>query len=175
MSVSRFVLVGAPGSGKGTQSPAVVENFDVCHIATGDALRAAVKAGTDAGKKAKHAMDTGALVTDDIVTRIVADAMEKPECKKGFVLDGFPRTKNQAEILDKMLAEKGQSIDKVVSIQVPDEKLVERLSGRWIHQASGRSYHTVFNVCRKHKGGPTFCRKQSTAHLCLSLYRKIYG
>ena len=144
---NRFILVGAPGSGKGTQSPAVVENFDVCHIATGDALRAAVKEGTEAGKKAKDAMTSGALVTDDIVTQIVADAMDAPECKQGFVLDGFPRTDNQAKILDEMLTKKGQSIDKVVSITVPDEKLVERLSGRWIHQPSGRSYHTVFNVC----------------------------
>eukprot|EP00754_Rhynchopus_humris_P044575 Rhum_TRINITY_DN4255_c0_g1::Rhum_TRINITY_DN4255_c0_g1_i1::g.13568::m.13568/K00939/adk, AK; adenylate kinase len=142
---NRFILVGAPGSGKGTQSPAVVENFDVCHIATGDALRAAVKEGTEAGKKAKDAMTSGALVTDDIVTQIVADAMDAPECKQGFVLDGFPRTDNQAKILDEMLAKKGQTIDKVVSITVPDEKLVERLSGRWIHQPSGRSYHTVFN------------------------------
>eukprot|EP00755_Sulcionema_specki_P014298 Sspe_Gene.56297::Locus_30983_Transcript_3_7_Confidence_0.600_Length_554::g.56297::m.56297/K00939/adk, AK; adenylate kinase len=90
-------------------------------------------------------MDSGALVSDEIVTKIVAEAIEKPECKKGFVLDGFPRTVNQAKILDKMLEEKGADIDKVLSITVPDDKLISRLSGRWIHKASGRSYHTLFN------------------------------
>eukprot|EP01064_Diplonema_japonicum_P029501 TRINITY_DN4798_c0_g1_i1.p1 TRINITY_DN4798_c0_g1~~TRINITY_DN4798_c0_g1_i1.p1 ORF type:complete len:228 (+),score=83.96 TRINITY_DN4798_c0_g1_i1:64-747(+) len=144
-SIGRFILVGAPGSGKGTQSPAIVENFGVCHIATGDALRAAMAAGTEAGKAAKDAVNSGKLVSDDIVTKIVADAIEEPQCKGGFVLDGFPRTENQANILDKMLANKGQSIDKVVSIEVPKETLIERLSGRWIHKKSGRSYHTVFN------------------------------
>jgi len=142
--VMRTMLVGAPGCGKGTQSPGVVSNFGVCHIATGDALRAAVSAGTPAGKAAKGAMDAGKLVTDDIVTSIVTEAMEKPECKKGFVLDGFPRTINQAKILDDILAKKGQKLDKVVSITVPDDVLVKRLSGRWIHKASGRSYHTEF-------------------------------
>eukprot|EP01059_Diplonema_ambulator_P007410 TRINITY_DN1687_c0_g1_i2.p1 TRINITY_DN1687_c0_g1~~TRINITY_DN1687_c0_g1_i2.p1 ORF type:complete len:224 (+),score=80.62 TRINITY_DN1687_c0_g1_i2:49-720(+) len=144
-NIGRFILVGAPGSGKGTQSPAIVENFGVCHIATGDALRAAMTAGTEAGKAAKDAVNSGKLVSDDIVTKIVADAMEEPQCKGGFVLDGFPRTKKQAEILDDMLQKKGQAIDKVVSIEVPKQTLVERLSGRWIHKSSGRSYHTIFN------------------------------
>nr|BAQ25455.1 adenylate kinase [Diplonema papillatum] len=145
MPTLNAVLVGAPGCGKGTQSPAIVENFGVCHIATGDALRAAVAQGTEAGKAAKDAMNAGKLVSDDIVTKIVADAIEKPECKKGFVLDGFPRTANQARILDDMLSKKNTAIDTVVSIKVPDETLVDRLSGRWIHKASGRSYHTIYN------------------------------
>lgn len=142
--VLRTMLVGAPGCGKGTQSPGVTANFGVCHIATGDALRAAVSAGSPAGKAAKGAMDAGQLVSDEIVTNIVTEAMDKPECKKGFVLDGFPRTVNQAKILDGILAKKGVALDKVVSITVPDEVLIRRLSGRWIHKASGRSYHTEF-------------------------------
>eukprot|EP01060_Flectonema_neradi_P002146 TRINITY_DN112_c6_g1_i1.p1 TRINITY_DN112_c6_g1~~TRINITY_DN112_c6_g1_i1.p1 ORF type:complete len:244 (+),score=62.82 TRINITY_DN112_c6_g1_i1:59-733(+) len=141
----RFILVGAPGCGKGTQSPAVVENFGVCHIATGDALRAAVGAGTPAGLQAKEAMNAGKLVSDDIVTAIVSEAMKEPRCSKGFVLDGFPRTVQQAKSLDSMLAKEGASIDKVVSIKVPNDTLIERLSGRWIHKSSGRSYHTIFN------------------------------
>jgi len=108
--VMRTMLVGAPGCGKGTQSPGLVSNLGVCHIATGDALRAAVSAGTPAGKAAKGAMDAGKLVTDDIVTNIVTEAMEKEACKKGFVLDGFPRTINQAKILDDILAKKGQKL-----------------------------------------------------------------
>eukprot|EP01062_Namystynia_karyoxenos_P003491 TRINITY_DN1124_c0_g2_i4.p2 TRINITY_DN1124_c0_g2~~TRINITY_DN1124_c0_g2_i4.p2 ORF type:complete len:265 (+),score=106.25 TRINITY_DN1124_c0_g2_i4:94-795(+) len=145
----RTMLVGAPGCGKGTQSPGVVNNFGVCHIATGDALRAAVAAGTPAGKAAKGAMDAGQLVSDQIVTDIVTETMDKPECKKGFVLDGFPRTVNQAKILDGILEKRGVKMDKVLSITVPDDVLIRRLSGRWIHKGSGRSYHTEFRPPRR--------------------------
>ena len=108
-------------------------------------LRAAVRAGTDMGKKAKAAMDSGALVTDDIVVGIIRDAIDAPECKNGFILDGFPRTVVQATRLDEMLAHKNQQVDKVVNFEIDDSLLVDRISGRRIHPSSGRSYHTVFN------------------------------
>jgi len=107
-------------------------------------LRAAVQQGTEMGKRAKAAMEAGALVSDDIVVGIIADAVKAPECRNGFILDGFPRTVAQAEMLDSMLHKRGVSVDKVLNFKVPDEVLVERVTGRWIHPASGRSYHVKF-------------------------------
>jgi len=140
----RVILIGPPGCGKGTQSPIIKKDNCLCHLATGDMLRAAVAEGTAMGKKAKAAMDAGALVSDDIVVGIIADAVKKPECRNGFILDGFPRTVAQAEMLDSMLQKRGVGIDKVLNFLVPDETLVERVTGRWIHPASGRSYHEKF-------------------------------
>ena len=113
----------------------------MCHLATGDMLRAAVSAGTDAGKRAKAAMDSGALVTDDIVISIIKDAIKAPECNKGFILDGFPRTVVQAKALDSMLEASGTGIDHVVNFSIPDAVLFDRITGRRIHKPSGRSYH----------------------------------
>ncbi|GAQ87742.1 Adenylate kinase [Klebsormidium nitens] len=140
----RIILVGPPGCGKGTQSPIIKEEHCLCHLATGDMLRAAVKAQTPLGKQAKEAMDAGKLVSDDLVVGIIEEAIKRPSCSKGFILDGFPRTVVQAEKLDAMLAKDAAKVDKVLDFEVPDQVLVERVTGRWIHPDSGRSYHTKF-------------------------------
>mmetsp|Transcript_48396 Transcript_48396/g.92597 ORF Transcript_48396/g.92597 Transcript_48396/m.92597 type:complete len:269 (-) Transcript_48396:128-934(-) len=140
----RVVLLGPPGSGKGTQAKVIKRDHCLCHLATGDILRQAVEDKTPLGVKAKEAMLSGALVSDELVVGIIEDAIKKPECRNGFVLDGFPRTIGQAQMLDEMLETKGTRIDKVLNFQVPDEILVERVTGRLIHPASGRSYHTDF-------------------------------
>lgn len=139
-----IVLVGPPGCGKGTQSPAIKKEYCLCHLATGDMLRAAVAAGTPLGLEAKKAMESGALVSDEIVVGLINEAMDKPECSRGFILDGFPRTLTQAEKLDQMLAARGKKIDAVLNFDVPDSLLVERVTGRLVHAASGRSYHERF-------------------------------
>lgn len=140
----RLILIGPPGCGKGTQSPMIKNEHCLCHLATGDMLRAAVAAKTPLGVEAKKAMDAGALVTDEIVIGLIEEATKTPQCSRGFILDGFPRTVVQAQKLDEMLANRGQSIDRVLDFQVPDSVLVERVVGRWIHPASGRSYHETF-------------------------------
>jgi adenylate kinase len=140
----RIILVGPPGSGKGTQSPKIKNEHCLCHLATGDMLRAAVAAKTPLGMQAKAAMESGGLVSDDLVCGIIADAVKNTECRNGFILDGFPRTVGQAEKLDTILKTKGMNIDKVLSFEVPDSVLVDRVVGRWIHPASGRSYHEKF-------------------------------
>ena len=139
-----FVTAGPPGSGKGTQAPMIKNEHCLCHLATGDMLRAAVAEKTPLGLEAKKAMDAGALVSDDIVVGLIEEAVKKPQCRIGFVLDGFPRTVAQAEKLDEMLAKRGQTIDKVLNFVVPDSLLVDRVTGRWVHPASGRSYHEKF-------------------------------
>ncbi|KAL1553959.1 adenylate kinase [Salvia divinorum] len=140
----RLILVGPPGSGKGTQSPIVKDEYCLCHLATGDMLRAAVAAKTPLGIKAKEAMAKGELVSDDLVIGIIDDALKKPSCQKGFILDGFPRTVVQAQKLDEMLAKHGVKVDKVLNFAIDDAILEERITGRWIHPSSGRSYHTKF-------------------------------
>lgn len=135
---------GPPGCGKGTQSPKIVNEFCVCHLATGDMLRAAVAAKTPLGIKAKAKMEAGELVSDDLVVGIIKDAIKRPDCSKGFILDGFPRSMEQARKLDEMLAESGDKVTKVVNFKVDDETVVKRISGRWVHKPSGRSYHTTF-------------------------------
>eukprot|EP00759_Apiculatamorpha_spiralis_P030860 PhF_6_TR3241/c0_g1_i1/m.4620/K00939/adk, AK; adenylate kinase len=141
---TNIVLFGGPGSGKGTQAPFLVKTFGLCHLSTGDALRDAVAKKTPAGLRAKEAMDKGALVSDDIVVDIVRDSTKLPQCSKGFILDGFPRTKAQAEKLDAMMKERNSKLSRVISLEVPDEVIVKRTTGRWIHKASGRSYHSEF-------------------------------
>lgn len=148
-SEKRIILIGPPGCGKGTQSPMIKEDHCLCHLATGDMLRAAVAAQTPLGVVAKKAMDKGELVTDDLVVGIIDDAIKKPACSKGFILDGFPRTVVQAQKLDEMLAKKGTKVDKVLDFEIADKVLEERITGRWIHPASGRSYHTKFNPPKK--------------------------
>jgi adenylate kinase len=140
-----IVLIGPPGSGKGTQAPIIKDKYQLCHLATGDLLRAAVAAGTELGKAAKAVMESGGLVSDDLVVGIIKDNIKAPECKNGFILDGFPRTTVQAEKLDDMLvSERVGKIDNVLEFKIPDEVLVERICGRLIHAASGRSYHIKF-------------------------------
>ncbi|KUF96882.1 Endopolygalacturonase 5 [Phytophthora nicotianae] len=117
----RTIFIGPPGCGKGTQSPRVKDEYCLCHLATGDILRAAVAAGTEMGKKAKAAMESGALVTDEIVVGIIKDAIKSPDCRRGFILDGFPRTVVQAKKLDEMLAEENAQVDAVVNFNVPDK------------------------------------------------------
>jgi adenylate kinase len=141
-----LILIGPPGSGKGTQAPRLVEQFCLCHLATGDMLRSAVKAGSPLGKEAKAVMDAGALVSDDIVVGLIRENISTSACEKGFILDGFPRTVPQAEKLDEMLADNARhGIDAVLDFQIPDALLVKRITGRLFHPASGRSYHTEFN------------------------------
>ncbi|XP_022735953.1 adenylate kinase 4-like [Durio zibethinus] len=140
----RLIFIGPPGSGKGTQSPIIKDEYCLCHLATGDMLRAAVAAKTPLGIKAKGAMDKGELVSDDLVVGIIDEAIKKPSCQKGFILDGFPRTVAQAQKLDEMLDKQGVKIDKVLDFEIDDVILEERITARWIHPGSGRTYHTKF-------------------------------
>ncbi|WP_274967757.1 adenylate kinase [Succinimonas amylolytica] len=137
----RIILLGAPGAGKGTQAQYLTKKYDIPQISTGDMLRAAIKAGTPLGLKAKEVMDKGQLVSDDIIIGLVKDRIAEPDCRNGFLFDGFPRTIPQAEAIDNG----GIGIDAVVEICVPDEEIVKRMSGRRVHLASGRTYHVVFN------------------------------
>ena len=133
------------GCGKGTQAPRLKRDNCLCHLATGDMLRAAVAAGTDMGKKADAVMKSGGLVSDDIVVGIIGEAIQQPECRKGFILDGFPRTVAQAQKLDAMLDGRSERLNAVVNFAIPDSVLLPRVTGRLIHPASGRSYHKLFN------------------------------
>ena len=153
-----ILLMGPPGAGKGTQAERLVDAFHIPHISTGDMFRAAVKQGTELGKEAKRYMDAGQLVPDAVTIGIVKDGLSKPECEKGFLLDGFPRTSEQAVALDATLAELGVALTRVVNIVVPDSELVARVTGRWICKACGATYHVSFNapktegVCDKCNG-----------------------
>ena len=138
------ILVGPPGCGKGTASPRIKTDYCVCHLATGDMLRDAVRAGSEMGKAAKAVMDRGDLVSDDIVVGIIKENLKNPQCKGGFILDGFPRTLKQAAMLDDILAAQNAKIQSVVNFDIGDEVLVERIVGRRVHPASGRSYHVKF-------------------------------
>ena len=141
----RIILLGPPGAGKGTQANNLIRDYGVVQLSTGNMLRAAVKSGTKIGRKAKAVMEAGELVSDEIVAGIVRERIQQTDCAKGFMLDGFPRTQVQAELLDQMLAELGVGIDRVIEFQVDNETVVQRISGRRIHQSSGRTYHVEFN------------------------------
>lgn len=137
----RLILLGAPGAGKGTQAAFICQRFGIPQISTGDMLRAAVKAGTPLGLAAKKVMDSGALVSDDIIIGLVKERIAQPDCAKGFLFDGFPRTLPQADAMKAA----GVKLDYVLEIDVPDEAIIERMSGRRSHVASGRTYHVKFN------------------------------
>jgi adenylate kinase len=137
----RLILLGAPGAGKGTQAEFICKALEIPRISTGDMLRAAVSAGTELGKAAKAVMDAGKLVSDDIILELVAERIRQPDCAHGYLFDGFPRTIPQAQGLERA----GVTIDLVIEIEVDDEEIVRRMSGRLVHPASGRTYHTLYN------------------------------
>ncbi len=136
-----IILLGAPGAGKGTQAKFITEKYNIPQISTGDMLRNAIKAGTELGLKAKEVMDKGQLVSDEIVIGLVKERIKEPDCRNGYLFDGFPRTTAQADALKSA----GVQIDYVIEIAVPDEAIISRLSGRRVHLASGRTYHIDFN------------------------------
>ncbi len=137
----RIILLGPPGAGKGTQAQTITADYSIPQISTGDMLRAAIKAGTELGMKAKSVMDAGQLVSDDIILGLVKERIAQDDCRNGFLFDGFPRTIPQAQAL----VDAGIAIDAVIELQVPDEKIVRRMSGRRVHPGSGRTYHVVYN------------------------------
>ena len=143
----RLILLGAPGAGKGTQASFICQHYGIPQISTGDMLRAAVKAGTDMGLAAKKVMDSGGLVGDDIIIGLVKERIAQPDCSKGFLFDGFPRTIPQADAMKQA----GVKLDCVLEIDVPFDAIIERMSGRRVHVASGRTYHVRFNP-PKHEG-----------------------
>jgi adenylate kinase len=153
-----LLLMGLPGAGKGTQAERIAEKYDIPHISTGDMFRAAIKEGTPLGKKAKEYMDSGHLVPDEVTIGIVRERLGKEDCKKGFLLDGFPRTVAQAEALEQMLAETERTIHFVLNIDVAREELMARLTGRRLCRDCGATYHVIFNptnvedVCDKCNG-----------------------
>lgn len=163
-----ILLMGPPGAGKGTQAERLINDFKLPHISTGDMFRAAVKAGTAMGKEAKKYMDAGGLVPDEVTIGIVREGLAKPECAKDFMLDGFPRTLEQAVALDKIMADMGKKLDCVLNISVPDSELVGRVTGRWLCKDCGATYHVKFNPskvagkCDK-CGGPLYQRDDDKA------------
>jgi len=174
-----LVLLGAPGSGKGTQAERIVPEFGLPHVSTGDILRAAVCEGTDLGREAKRYMDAGELVPDGVVIGIIRERLTEPDTGPGFMLDGFPRTLQQARALDQMLADAGRALNVVLMIDVPEEELVQRLSGRRACRACGKGFNVVFDppavegtcdVC----GGELFQRdddNEQTVRNRLAVYR----
>lgn len=142
----KVIMLGAPGAGKGTQAVRVAEAFSIPHISTGDIFRANIKGGTELGKKAKAYMDAGQLVPDELVCDLVADRIQQEDCVNGFVLDGFPRTIPQAEALDAALSKLGQAMDFAVNIDVPDEAIITRMSGRRACLNCGATYHIVYKA-----------------------------
>ena len=141
----RLVLLGPPGVGKGTQASAIVEKYNIPHISTGDIFRANIKEGTELGKEAKSYMDKGLLVPDELVVSIVQDRLTEDDCSEGFLLDGFPRTLDQADALDKELTKMGIKLNKVVNIEAEKDVLIERAIGRRICKSCGETYHIKFN------------------------------
>jgi len=187
-----MILFGAPGAGKGTQAPKIVNILGIPQLSTGDMLREAVRAGTEVGMRAKAKMVAGELVSDDIVVGIIADRITHPDCKNGFILDGFPRNLEQSKALDAMLAKNGETVNTVMAFNVPDSVLEERVCGRWMHKGSGRSYHTKFappKTMQKDASGavvkesmkddatgePLYQRPDDTAEALVARLREYHG
>ncbi len=170
----RLILLGGPGAGKGTQANLVKDRYQIPQISTGDMLRAAQKEGTELGLKAKEYMDAGKLVPDDVIIGLVKERIKEPDCERGFLFDGFPRTIPQADAMK----EAGVPIEAVVDIDVPDGEIIKRMSGRRVHLASGRTYHIVFNPPKEEgkddeTGEPLIQRdddKEETVHKRLDVY-----
>jgi len=159
-----LILLGPPGAGKGTQAKEIESRYGIVQLSTGDMLRAAVKAGTEVGRKAKAIMEKGELVPDEVVIKIISERIDEPDCQKGFILDGFPRTLQQAAALDGMLADKRKKLDAVIELKVDYNRLVERIVGRYTCSKCGEGYHDRFkrpkvrgtcDVC----GGTEFSRR----------------
>ena len=141
----KIIMLGAPGAGKGTQAKMITAKYNIPHISTGDIFRANIKNGTELGAKAKEYMDKGLLVPDELVVDLVIDRFKEPDCKNGYVLDGFPRTIPQAEALDKALTAIGESVDYAINVEVPDENIVRRMGGRRACVGCGATYHIVYS------------------------------
>lgn len=155
----KIIMLGAPGAGKGTQAKKIASKYEIPHISTGDIFRANIKNGTELGKKAKTYMDQGLLVPDDLVVDLVVDRVAADDCKNGYVLDGFPRTIPQAEALDAALAKLGEAMDYAINVEVPDENIVKRMSGRRACVACGATYH-IEHIPPKTEGICDTCGKE---------------
>lgn len=176
----RLILLGPPGAGKGTQAVTIAQTYNIPHISTGDIFRQALKDETPLGMKAKEYMNKGQLVPDDIVIGIVQERLQQSDCGKGFLLDGFPRTTEQAGALDKILTEKGTPIDNCINIEVPSQELIDRLTGRRVCKSCGATYHAIFNKPANESqcdecGGTLYQRdddKEDTAKERLEVYER---
>ena len=155
----KIIMLGAPGAGKGTQAQMIADKYDIPHISTGDIFRENVKKGTELGMEAKKYMDQGLLVPDELTVKILLDRVAKPDCKNGYVLDGFPRTIPQAEVLDKAITELGEKIDYAINVDVPDENIIRRMSGRRACLACGATYH-IEHIPPKQEGICDKCGKE---------------
>lgn len=152
----KIIMLGAPGAGKGTQAKMIAEKYQIPHVSTGDIFRANIKNGTELGKEAKKYMDQGQLVPDELTVKILLDRVAQPDCENGYVLDGFPRTIPQAEVLDKALSELGDKIDYAINVDVPDENIVRRMSGRRACLSCGATYH-IEHIPPKQEGVCDVC------------------
>lgn len=171
----RMILVGPPGAGKGTQAGALVNRFGISHISTGDMLRAAVSQGTALGKQADGYMKAGGLVPDDLVIAMVIERIQQPDCADGFMLDGFPRTRPQAEALDTELEKAGLALDVVLQIEVPDELIVERITGRRLDPDTGEIYHIEFRPPPTDIAPRVIQRKDDTEQACRARLEKYHS